>query len=123
MLKTFFRTQGKVAAMLLIASCMLAGFATRAQDSASGANGGTLFVANGCYQCHGYEGQGGEAPRIAPTAYPMQAFMLLVRHPASEMPAYSPEVLSDEDLQEIYAYIRSRPEPPPVSDIGILKNL
>jgi mono/diheme cytochrome c family protein len=123
MLKTFFRTRRQVVAFLLIAPCVLAGFATRAQDGTSSSHGGTLFVANGCYQCHGYEGQGGEAPRIAPTAYPMQAFMLLVRHPVSEMPAYSPEALSDEDLQEIYAYVRSRPEPPSISDIGILKDL
>ena len=34
-----------------------------------------LYVNYGCYQCHGYEGQGGEASRIAPTAYPLETFV------------------------------------------------
>jgi mono/diheme cytochrome c family protein len=88
-----------------------------AQENAAESDGAALFVANGCYQCHGYQGQGGAAPRIAPTLYPLQAFVALVRHPASEMPAYSPVVLSDAALEQIYAYVRSRPEPPPASDI------
>ncbi len=57
-----------------------------------------LFVRYGCYQCHGYEGQGGEALRIAPSPYSFEAFAAKVRKPANEMPAYAPEVLSDARL-------------------------
>ena len=71
-----------------------------------------LFVRYGCYQCHGYEGQGGEALRIAPSPYPFEAFATKVRKPANEMPAYAPEVLSDADLQALYRYVRAIPEPP-----------
>ena len=71
-----------------------------------------LFVRYGCYQCHGYEGQGGEALRIAPSPYPFEAFAAKVRKPANEMPAYAPEVLSDADLQALYRYVRAIPEPP-----------
>jgi mono/diheme cytochrome c family protein len=71
-----------------------------------------LFVRYGCYQCHGYEGQGGEALRIAPSPYPFEAFGAKVRKPANEMPAYAPEVLSDADLQALYRYVRAVPEPP-----------
>jgi mono/diheme cytochrome c family protein len=70
-----------------------------------------VFVDYGCYQCHGYEGQGGEALRIAPTAYPFEAFAARVRRPANEMPAYARAVLSDTDLMAIYRYVRSRVEP------------
>jgi hypothetical protein len=42
-----------------------------------------LFVRYGCYQCHGYEGQGGEALRIAPSPYPLEAFAAKVRKPAN----------------------------------------
>jgi mono/diheme cytochrome c family protein len=62
----------------------------------------TLFVDYGCYQCHGYEGQGGEALRIAPSPYPFEAFAARVRRPVNEMPAYAREVLSDTDLEAIY---------------------
>ena len=71
-----------------------------------------LFVRYGCYQCHGFEGQGGEALRIAPSPYPFEAFAAKVRKPANEMPAYAPEVLSDAELQALYRYVRAIPEPP-----------
>jgi mono/diheme cytochrome c family protein len=79
------------------------------------------FVANGCHQCHGYDGQGGAAgPRIAPSVYPYDLFARLVRRPANVMPAYAPEVLADADLRTIYDYVLSIPEPPAVDAIDIL---
>lgn len=79
--------------------------------------GRALYVSQQCWQCHGYEGQGGVAGvRIAPTPYPLEAFSRLVRYP-NLMPAYSPRVLSDEQLRLIYAYVRSIPEPPPLEEI------
>jgi mono/diheme cytochrome c family protein len=82
------------------------------------------YTAYGCYQCHGYAGQGGIAgPRIAPSPYPYTAFAQLVRRPSDEMPAYAASVLSDEDLREIYDYLRSVTEPPAVDDIDILAAL
>jgi mono/diheme cytochrome c family protein len=83
--------------------------------------GRALYDANGCYQCHGYAGQGGAALRIAPTPYPLEAFAALVRRPPNEMPAYARDVLSDEDLSAIYRYVRSMPEPPSVVEIPLLR--
>jgi mono/diheme cytochrome c family protein len=73
------------------------------------------YVANGCYQCHGYAGQGGAGARLARPAYSFEAFAALVRRPANEMPAYAPQVLDDGALRSIYDYLRSLPEPPKVS--------
>jgi mono/diheme cytochrome c family protein len=73
------------------------------------------YVANGCYQCHGYAGQGGAGARLARTAYSFEAFAALVRRPANEMPAYAPQSLDDRKLKSIYDYLRSLPEPPRVS--------
>jgi len=73
------------------------------------------YVANGCYQCHGYVGQGGAGARLARTAYSFEAFAALVRRPANEMPAYAPQVLDDRELRSIYNYLRSLPEPPRVA--------
>lgn len=90
-----------------------------AQDDGSGRG---LFTANGCFQCHGYEGQGGAAgPRIAPSPYPFEAFAVLVRRPANTMPAYAPSVLSEQDLRAIYDYVRAVAEPPPLEDISALR--
>jgi mono/diheme cytochrome c family protein len=74
----------------------------------------SAYVVNGCYQCHGYAGQGGAGARLARTAYSYEAFAALVRRPANEMPAYAPQVLNDGELRSIYDYLRSLPEPPRV---------
>ena len=79
--------------------------------------GRALYVSQQCWQCHGHEGQGGVAgARIAPTRLPFEAFARLVRF-TNLMPAYSPKVLSDEQLRLIYAYVRSIPQPPPLEEI------
>lgn len=91
----------------------------RAQESSS-ESGAELFVASGCWQCHGYEGQGGEAVRIAPSAYPFEAFLQFVRRPANVMPAYSSASLSDADLRQIFAFVQTRPQPAPVEQIPLL---
>jgi mono/diheme cytochrome c family protein len=98
---------------------VLAAGVVRAQDDGSGRG---LFTANGCFQCHGYEGQGGAAgPRIAPSPYPFEAFAALVRRPANTMPAYAPSVLPEQDLRAIYDYVRTVAEPPPLEDIPTLR--
>jgi hypothetical protein len=39
------------------------------------------------------------------------------------MPAYSPNVLSDEDLQKIFEFVSAMPEPPAVEDIPELSGI
>ncbi len=78
------------------------------------------FVEVGCYPCHGYQGQGGPGGRIAPKPLPLETFTRLVRKPPNVMPAYSPKVLSDEQLKRIHKYLVSIPEDPEVSTIPVL---
>lgn len=76
-----------------------------------------LYISQQCWQCHGYEGQGGVAGvLIAQTTLPFEAFARRVRF-TNLMPAYSPKVLSDRQLRLIYDYVRSIPEPPPLEEI------
>jgi len=82
--------------------------------------GKALFVRNGCYQCHNYEGQGGTAgARLAPNPLPFRGFVTYVRSPKGDMPPYKEKVLSEQDLADIHAYLRSRPRPP--ANIPLLK--
>jgi mono/diheme cytochrome c family protein len=85
-------------------------------------NGKALFLRNGCYQCHGQSGQGGLAgPRLAQTKLTQVAFMAYVREPApGSMPAYRAKVMSDQELADVWAYIKTFPEPPPLKSIPIL---
>jgi mono/diheme cytochrome c family protein len=94
-----------------------------AQESGSSADAGRqLYTDFQCWQCHGYEAQGGAAPRIGPTVYPFEAFAAFVRH-SNIMPAYSPNVLTDADLRQIYEFVRTRPTPRPLDEIPALRDL
>jgi len=86
------------------------------------ANGKRLFERNGCSQCHGYVGQGGVAgARLAQTRLTQIAFMAYVRNPASGgMPPYRAKVMSDQELADVYAHIKTFPEPKPAKDIPLL---
>jgi mono/diheme cytochrome c family protein len=85
-------------------------------------NGRKLFTSYGCYQCHGFEGQGSSAtgPRLAPRPLPLQVFMRIVRRPPNQMPPYGPKIVSDQDIADIHAYLAGRPAPPPVASIPLL---
>jgi mono/diheme cytochrome c family protein len=83
--------------------------------------GKQIFIKDGCYACHGYDGHGGVAPKLAPRPIPAVAFIAIVRHPpASAMPTYSPKVMSDSELTDVWAYLKSIPDPPPVKNIPLL---
>lgn len=94
------------------------------QVSLLGANaesGQRLFVKAGCYECHGYQGQGGVAgARLAPRPIVLAALTAYVRHPSGQMPPYTSKVLSDADLADIHAYLSSIPTPPPSKSIPLL---
>ena len=102
------------------AAALLFGNAAAAEPSA--ANGRVLYVKVGCYQCHGYQGQGGAAgPRIAPEPLPFDGLAAFVRTSSGEMPPYTETILSDGDLADIYAYLQSIPRPPALADVPLLK--
>ena len=129
-----FRGYGPAAvmalAMILIFSSMRGRVLSAAQeakpsDSPAGnaENGKRLFTRNGCYQCHGREGQGSSmtGPRIAPDPVPFEVLASYVRKPRGEMPPYTAKVISDQELADIYAFLQSRPHPPAAKNIPLLK--
>jgi ubiquinol-cytochrome c reductase cytochrome c subunit len=98
------------------------GFAVTASAAdPSPTNGRALYVSVGCYSCHGYQGQGGQAgPRIAPDPIPYEALVTFVRNSSREMPPYSEKILSDQALADIHAYLQSVPRPPDVKSVPLL---
>jgi mono/diheme cytochrome c family protein len=110
-----------------LALAMAAGVAGANNAAAVDADKGKIaFTKNGCWQCHGYEGQGSVATSngrvIARTQLPLDVFKAFVRTTNGAMPPFRPAVLSDEDLDNIYAYLQSRPQPKAVSDIPLLNS-
>lgn len=73
------------------------------------------FNAVGCAVCHGDDARGGAmpfAPVVAGTTRDFSYLLKLVRtpwDPGGRMPPYSPQQLSDDDLRDIHAWLRSLP--------------
>ena len=90
------------------------------------ANGKKIYLADGCYQCHGRVGQGGlmtgAAPILAQTKLPYPAFSRQLRMPINDMPPYPANLLPDQEMADIYAFLQSLPGRRPVKDIPILDN-
>lgn len=86
-------------------------------------NGERLFVSYGCYECHGFQGQGSTSTggsRLGPPQIPLSAFVSYVREPTGQMPPYTAKAASNEDLAEIYDFLKSLPAPPALKTIPLL---
>ena len=109
---------GLVAGLAMVG--LLSSIPARAQEAkpssapaGNAENGKRVFMKDGCYECHGREGQGSNmsGPRIAPNPPPLEVILGYVRKPSGEMPPYTAKVISDAELTDIYAYLQSRPRP------------
>ena len=84
--------------------------------------GKTLFRKAGCYQCHSEQAQGGaQGPRLGPNPIAFRAFARYLRAPTGEMPPYSEKVMSDQEVADVYAFLRALPPAPPLSSLPLLQ--
>lgn len=124
--------------MKLVLSLALTGLAAAAVAGAAYAQGGApqntapkgdvahgkkVYVADGCWQCHGYQGQGGAGPKLAPTPLPYEAVFRQLRKPRGTMPVYTHVTTPDQDVADIYAYLQSIPKAKTVADIPVLNDI
>ena len=104
------------------------GLGTRAnaQPTGNAAHGRELYLATGCFECHGRNGQGGAfngpAPALAHTEMGFEAFKEQLRQPANDMPAYATAVMTDQDVADVLAFVHALPGPRSPADIAILKD-
>jgi mono/diheme cytochrome c family protein len=112
----------RISVALIVAASV---FGSNAGFAASAEHGKMAFVTHGCWQCHGFEGQGSVATSdgvvIAHTELPFEAFESFVRNTNRAMPPFSEKILPNEDLADIYAYLQSIPKPQDVNSIPLLK--
>jgi mono/diheme cytochrome c family protein len=117
MKKLIFGILAPVAAMgvLVVSAFAQQGDATR---------GKKMFVDYSCYACHGFSGQNGPGKRLVPMKMATVVFTAYVRSPGSnQMPSYSAKVLSDQQLADIWAYVKSLPDSPEAKDIPLVQQL
>ena len=94
---------------------------TGAALAASVENGKKVYMAVGCWGCHGMVGQGGvTGPKLAPDPMPFETFTAFVRTTNRTMPPYREPVLPDSDLADIYAYLQAQPKPADYKSIPLL---
>ena len=105
--------------------------AQNAAAAGNAQNGKAVFMKAGCYACHGSMGQGGPGGRLAPKPIPAPIFANTVRNGKanpganrnwSGMPPFSAKFISDSELADIYAYLASIAEPPPVKSVPLLND-
>ena len=100
----------------------------RTSDQAPAGNaerGKRLYVARACWMCHQYAAQGGDGPggpRLAGRLPKWDAFAKYVRRPTDQMSPYTAKVLPDDELADIYAWLRTLPPPPTVTSLPQLKD-
>jgi len=114
-----------VVSSLLVAALSAGAAAAAPAPAPAGdpARGKAAFLRVGCYTCHGYEGQGVPGKKIAPNPLAYPAFANFVRTSPGEMPTFTPAVLPDQDLADIYAYLRSKPASPNPATIPLLQEV
>lgn len=92
--------------------------------SVDAANGKRVYLADGCFMCHGRVGQGGAmnypAPAIAKLEMPVESFVSYLRDAPNDMPAYSTDVLSDKEAADIHAFLQSLPGRKPAKEFPLL---
>jgi mono/diheme cytochrome c family protein len=111
---------------VVVAALAVGGRAASAQDQPTGdpVNGKRVYLADGCFECHGRSGQGGamnyQIPALAKLELPVESFVAFLRAAPNDMPAFSADVLSDKDATDIYAFLQSLPGRQAVKDFPLL---
>ena len=112
---------------VLVASAAGSFTTARADDDApkgDPVNGKKIYLADGCFECHGRAGQGGRfnyaTPVLAQIELPVDSFTAFIREAPNDMPSFSADVLSDEDAADIHAFLSSLPGPKSPKDIPLL---
>jgi mono/diheme cytochrome c family protein len=115
-----------------LSGILLAGIGASAQAPAAATQstagnaqvGKDLYLRYSCYACHGYDGHGGAGARLVPMRMTGDRFTAYVRSPRTpQMPAYSTKLLTDAQLADVWAYIKSMPISPEAKDIPLLARI
>jgi mono/diheme cytochrome c family protein len=114
-MRNAFRALGPFALILYFLSEITAPAFAEDAPAGDAAAGKRIYMAVGCFECHGRVGQGGHfkapVPSIAHTQLPYDAFAMQLRQPSQNMPTYAASILPDKDVADIFAYVQSLPGP------------
>lgn len=117
-----------------LAAAVLLCAATFASADGDPQRGEELYLAHGCYACHGYDGIGRRP--LANDASPYMAdetvFITYLRLrgdsnpslPSNAMPGYSSDVINDNEGADLFAYVKTlMDDPPEIRDIPVFMQI
>ena len=128
------RIKSSVSSLVLALAVLSGGAAAQEMGPVTGdaENGALLYYQYSCYACHGFSGYGRQD--LNNTGSPLllneEIFTAYLRgrqneaplFPSTNMPNYPENSLSDEQVKDIYAYIRSMPHnSPEIGDVPTLQ--
>ncbi len=114
--------RGVLVVIAIVATSSLAVAQTPASSLTGNAeNGKKLYVTYFCWSCHGSNGRaGGTAPAIAPSTRTAEDLIKYVRKPRGPMPPYTSKSISDNELADIAAFLRTIQKDPDPKTIPLL---
>jgi len=109
--------------LMLVAVLALGALSASAQGNAKA--GAEHWMKYTCYGCHGFSGQNGPGLRLVPMKMTVENFTKLVRNPGApnRMPPYSEKNLTDAQLADIWAYLKTLPDAPAAKDIPLIQEI
>jgi mono/diheme cytochrome c family protein len=119
----------------MILSLLAINGATLAQEAGDVTRGKDLYDKQGCYGCHGYNGETGARDLVAtnsPLIADLNTFRMFLRLrgdvapllPSTRMPNYPASSLSDKDVADIFAYIKTfKLNAPPLNSVPTLQKI
>jgi cytochrome c551 len=91
---------------LLLSAC--GGSSTSSSTPTSDTTAGkTAYASLPCVGCHGENAEGGVGPRLAGLSISFDRFQSFVRNGREQMPKFGTDVVSDQQLTDIYAWLSS----------------
>jgi mono/diheme cytochrome c family protein len=93
----------------LASGCLVVLFATgNWMIGSAGAEPGQRVFEDHCMQCHGAEGRGGgKGPRLIPFLWSYEKALEMLRYPKCDMPPIPESELSDAEVAQIVAYLKT----------------
>ena len=121
MIRKMFYSVLLLAAMAVITNSLAMSQTPTSSLAGNAENGKKLYVTYFCWSCHGSAGRaGGAAPAITPSTRSAEDLIKYVRKPRGPMPPYTSKSISDRDLADIAAFLRTIPKDPDPKSIPLL---
>jgi ubiquinol-cytochrome c reductase cytochrome c subunit len=115
-------TRRTILCVLMALPLACTAFAETPTSSPQIERGRALFKSRGCYECHGFVGQGAFAvgPPLVPLRLTAAAVTSYIRRPSGQMPPYSAKLLPANEVEAIVAFLHSLPRGRSAQEIPLL---